>query len=301
MSFEKNLGEDNIMVSVCVLTYNHSQYIRQSLDGILMQQVNFKIEVLIHDDASNDGTEGIIKEYADKYPDIIKPLYEKENQWLKGRRGSAVFNFPRSVGKYIALCEGDDYWTDPAKLQKQVDFLDNNLEYSACQHHRMVLYPNGKCKVENLNEHIFTQCFLFRNILDEYYLNSTERAQTFNGDTFLEFYIKSTGKLHYLDFVGAVYRYSGEGIFSSLNLLKKKINSYSSYEKIIIFLKNSCYPYKEKMIQEAKSNLIETYWLLFTMDSKTYTLLNYLKLHIKYKTINYIQFKRLLKILLNRI
>jgi glycosyltransferase involved in cell wall biosynthesis len=89
-----------------------------------MQKTDFLFEVLIHDDASTDGTEEIIREYEVKYPDIIKPLYEKENQWVKGRKGSAVFNFPRARGKYIALCEGDDYWTDPYKLQKQVDILE---------------------------------------------------------------------------------------------------------------------------------------------------------------------------------
>ena len=97
----------------------------QCLDGFMMQQTNFAFEVLIHDDASTDGTTEIIKEYEAKYPEIIKPIYEEENQWVKGRRGSAVFNFPRAKGKYIAMCEGDDYWTDPLKLQKQVDFLES--------------------------------------------------------------------------------------------------------------------------------------------------------------------------------
>lgn len=117
------------LVSICTITYNHSQYIRECLDGFLMQKTNFAFEVLIHDDASTDGTEEIIREYEAKYPEIIKPIYEKENQWVKGRRGSNVFNFPRARGKYIALCEGDDYWTDPLKLQKQVDFLEGNPEY----------------------------------------------------------------------------------------------------------------------------------------------------------------------------
>ena len=119
-----------IVVSISCITYNHAPYIRQCLDGFMMQQTSFAFEVLIHDDASTDGTTEIIKEYESKYPDIIKPIYEEENQWVKGRRGSAVFNFPRAKGKYIAMCEGDDYWTDPLKLQKQVDFLENNPEYS---------------------------------------------------------------------------------------------------------------------------------------------------------------------------
>lgn len=122
------------LVSISCITYNHAPYIRQCLDGFMMQQTNFAFEVLIHDDASTDGTTEIIKEYEEKYPDIIKPLYEEENQWVKGRRGSAVFNFPRATGKYIAMCEGDDYWTDPLKLQKQVDFLEANPEYVMCSH-----------------------------------------------------------------------------------------------------------------------------------------------------------------------
>ena len=123
------------LVSISCITYNHAPYIRECLDGFMMQQTNFPFEVLIHDDASTDGTADIIREYAEKYPDIIKPLYEEENQWVKGRRGSAVFNFPRAQGKYIALCEGDDYWTDPLKLQKQVDFLESHPDYVMCSHH----------------------------------------------------------------------------------------------------------------------------------------------------------------------
>ncbi|MFA7493823.1 MAG: glycosyltransferase, partial [Proteiniphilum sp.] len=99
------------------------------LEGFLMQKTDFKYEILIHDDASTDGTTEIIKKYETKFPDIMKPLYEDENQWIKGRRGSTVFNYPRAKGKYIALCEGDDYWIDPLKLQKQVDFLEQYPEY----------------------------------------------------------------------------------------------------------------------------------------------------------------------------
>lgn len=126
------MGNESILVSISCITYNHAPYIRQCLDGFMMQKTNFAFEVLIHDDASTDGTTEIIKEYEAKYPDVIKPLYEEENQWVKGRRGSAVFNYPRAKGKYIALCEGDDYWTDPFKLQKQVDFLEANPEYGMC-------------------------------------------------------------------------------------------------------------------------------------------------------------------------
>lgn len=119
----------NYKVSICCLTYNHRNFIEKCLEGFLSQKVNFPYEILIHDDASTDGTADIIREYERKYPDIIKPIYETENQWEKGRRGSAVFNFPRAKGEYIALCEGDDYWIDKDKLQKQVSFLDENPDY----------------------------------------------------------------------------------------------------------------------------------------------------------------------------
>lgn len=115
----------DVLVSISCITYNHSPYIRQCLDGFLMQRTNFAFEVLIHDDCSTDGTTEIIKEYEAKYPDIIKPIYEEENQYQQGKpSGSAVWNFPRAKGKYIAMCEGDDYWIDPLKLQKQVDVLE---------------------------------------------------------------------------------------------------------------------------------------------------------------------------------
>lgn len=118
------------LVSISCITYNHAPYIRQCLNGFLMQECDFDFEVLIHDDASTDGTSEIIREYQEKYPNIIKPIIQTENQWSKGVRGINIkFNFSRAKGKYIAMCEGDDYWTDPLKLQKQVDFLEENAEY----------------------------------------------------------------------------------------------------------------------------------------------------------------------------
>lgn len=123
------------LVSICSITYNHAPYIRQCLDGFLMQKTKFKYEIIIHDDASTDGTAEIIKEYAEKYPDLITPIFQTENQYSKGLRGFyARFVYPRAKGKYIALCDGDDYWTDPLKLQKQVDFLEVNPEYVMCSH-----------------------------------------------------------------------------------------------------------------------------------------------------------------------
>lgn len=129
------IDNDLPLVSVSTITYNHKDFIGRCIEGVLSQKTNFKIEYLIHDDCSTDGTTEIVKRYAEKYPDVIKPMYETENQYCKGGPwGSIVYNYPRAKGKYIALCEGDDFWTDPYKLQKQVDFMESHPEYSVCFH-----------------------------------------------------------------------------------------------------------------------------------------------------------------------
>ena len=119
----------DLMVTIRCLVYNHEPYLRQCLDGFVMQKANFRFEAIVHDDASTDGSAAIIREYAEKYPDIIKPILETENQYSKKDGSLTRIMNAHTHGKYVALCEGDDYWTDPLKLQKQVDILENNEEY----------------------------------------------------------------------------------------------------------------------------------------------------------------------------
>ena len=120
-------------VSVICLTYNHRAYIEQCLQGFVMQKTDFPFEVIVHDDASTDGTADIVRKYTEAYPHIIKLIQQQENQWRKGKT-LKTFIYPILRGKYVAFCEGDDYWTDENKLQKQVDFLDNHPDYSICFH-----------------------------------------------------------------------------------------------------------------------------------------------------------------------
>ncbi len=123
---------NNIMVSILCTAYNHEKYIRQCLNGFMMQKTSFSFEVIVHDDASTDHTADIIREYEKKYPDIIKPIYQTENQFSKKIGIWKTFMIPKSKGKYLAVCEGDDFWTDEYKLQKQVDALENNSNCKMC-------------------------------------------------------------------------------------------------------------------------------------------------------------------------
>lgn len=129
----RNCGNE-LMVTIRCLAYNHEAYIRQCLDGFVMQRTSFRFEAIVHDDASTDGTAGIIREYAERYPDIIKPIFETENQYSKHDGSIRRIMNQHTRGKYVAMCEGDDYWIDPLKLQKQVDLLESNKEYSMCFH-----------------------------------------------------------------------------------------------------------------------------------------------------------------------
>lgn len=125
---------NNIEVSVYCLAFNHEKYIRRCLEGFVSQITNFKFEVFVHDDASTDKTAEIIKEFEVKYPNIIKPIYQKENQYSKKVKIVNTFILPKMTGRYIAVCEGDDYWTDKYKLQKQYDALEKNPNCFFCTH-----------------------------------------------------------------------------------------------------------------------------------------------------------------------
>jgi glycosyltransferase involved in cell wall biosynthesis len=150
---QKEINYEEIMVSICCIAYNHEKYISDAINGFLLQETNFKYEILIHDDASTDHTADIIREYSKKYPDTIHAFFQNENQYSKKIKILANFVYPHAKGKYIALCEGDDYWTDKNKLQFQVDFLENNRNYMGIAHN--VKYYNDPDNEKNINEEFY--------------------------------------------------------------------------------------------------------------------------------------------------
>ena len=126
-------------VSIICLTFNQEKYVRDCFEGFVMQQTNFPFEVLVYDDASKDGTPAIIREYAAKYPDLFKPTLYEKNNYSQGFGYVGLYTgINEAQGKYVAYCEGDDYWTDEHKLQKQVDFLETHPDYEVCAHETII-------------------------------------------------------------------------------------------------------------------------------------------------------------------
>jgi len=225
------------LVSIVCDSFNHAPYIKKCIEGFIIQKTSFLYEVLIHDDASTDGSAEIIRQYESRYPKIIKAIYQHENQYAKGIRIWPNYQFPRVKGKFIALCEGDDYWTDPLKLQKQVDFLEKNPEFSMCFHNSLVVYENSRKK-----PHLFTSIdkkeYDIQDIIQKNWFISTQsivfRTELYDkcewvnyvagGDIALQYILATKGKIGAINEVMAVYRKHNAGLTAKfkdgLNALK---------------------------------------------------------------------------------
>lgn len=249
--------DNNITVSVCCQTYNHKEYITKTLDSILMQKTNFVIEILLRDDASTDGTTAICKKYAENYPDKINLLVYDENQW---QLGVSPFrdNVLRAKGKYIAICEGDDYWIDPLKLQKQVDFLEANDNYGFVHTDTNVYHQNSGKLVENINRinkrnlvqldnpaedlilghyRIYTLSVLFKSaLLDNIDMKSPNKFKM--GDLPLWLTFTKFTKFYYLNESTAVYRKNEGSASNPLNKRAKLDFKISSKEVRLYFAKS---------------------------------------------------------------
>ena len=229
---EQAWPEDAIpVVSISCLAYNHEQFIRECLDGFLMQETTFPVEILIHDDASTDSTKNIIREYEAQYPHIIKPIYQIENQYSKVKHPDVIFVFPRAKGKYIALCEGDDYWTAPNKLQTQVDFMESHPHYSGCFHNVNIIYEDGSTSMHPIYAEPLKNTFTVQDLAPANVICTPSmlfRARLFPefpawyarvpvGDWPLHVLNAEHGDIGYIDQIFAVYRVHDGGVWSSMS------------------------------------------------------------------------------------
>lgn len=243
--------ERSLMVSICCLVYNHEPFLRECFDGFIMQQTTFPIEILVHDDASTDNSAEIIREYTAKYPDLFKPIYQTENQYSKGKGYVGMtLNIERAKGKYIAFCEGDDYWTDMFKLQKQVEFLEEHEEYVLAFHDAKIIDEKGNLITESKMKLYYTEkmchdwsefdlmcaytpptpTVIYRQtIISKALIEMQNAKRLINGDTIIASIVGKYGKGKFmLDISNSVCRVHTGGVWQMKSELYKKINSYKT-------------------------------------------------------------------------
>ncbi|WP_236974815.1 glycosyltransferase family 2 protein [Membranihabitans maritimus] len=265
------------MVSVCVQTYQHQDFIRQCLDGILMQETTFDIEILLGEDNSVDGTRDICTEYAKKYPDKIRLfLHHRENNISVSDRPTGRFNFTYNLfsarGKYIAICEGDDYWTDPLKLQKQVDFLESHPDYVICGHDAFIFDEKGtvqESKLPDSNKRdfhsedlqigvfILTLSACFRNVIEDI---PPHFMRVLNADSFLFSYLGQFGHYKYMpEIKPAAYRVHEGGMWSLVQKQEKLISNITTkYWKAMYFQSINKNEIKEAQMAKIIINIIDS-------------------------------------------
>lgn len=277
----------NPLVAIMSLTYNHEQYIRDALEGFVMQKTNFPFVAIVHDDASTDGTATIIREYAEKYPDIIKPIFETENQYSK-RDGSLTKIMREAIEatgtKYVALCEGDDYWIDPLKLQKQVDFLEANPEYGMC--YSRVRYFDQKSgrfkKIWGGSNQTFSELLskgntiptlstLFRRDIHEKYYDDVhpEFKNWPLGDYPIWLYFAHESKINFMPDVTGVYRVLSESASHTKNN-QKWIRFCKAYRDIRLYFANkyNCQTEYEEIIKYSYFRMLLRRYALNNNDLK---------------------------------
>lgn len=286
MKENKNLP----LVSVFCPTFNHEKVIHECIKNIIEQKVNFSFELIIHDDSSTDKTVEVIKEYKNKYPEVIKLILQKENQYSKGLGLIGEVFYPVAKGKYISFCDGDDYWSDPLKLQKQVDFLDLNPEFIGCCHNTKILRETIKDEsieeviVNDMQKDIFsindfTKGEAYFHTSSVMYRNDRNREELlrllslYRGDWFVSMAFASFGSIKYLDEVMSVYRIHEKGIWSELT---KQGQILKNLEAILKINKAFNYKYEKNLMElfsriyvESKiDNTIESLSSLFCEFSK---------------------------------
>lgn len=231
-----------MLVSVLMITYNHEKYIREALESVLMQQTDFSFELIICDDSSNDNTADAIDKTISYHPLINNIKFYRHEQNM-GMMQNLIFALRKCSGRYIAICEGDDYWTDPLKLQKQVAVLDKEAQYAMVITNRKVTNEDGTAYDElyekDYQKFIFTnadvikgfvpgtQTIMFRNFssLPDYL---EAHPEFYYGDRYITYFCSLFGSIFLLQEITAVYRMNGEGVWSTFTPIQK-LNKYTRF------------------------------------------------------------------------
>lgn len=215
------------LVSIFCITYNHANFIRDAIEGFLMQETTFPVEIFIHDDASTDGTVEIVKQYSEKFPGLFRTVFQTENQWSRGNKKILFDYLAKQRGAFIALCEGDDYWTNVHKLQKQVKTLELNKDSALCFHNAVMLQEGAEISNTSvMHQNLGRDVFETKDLLGPWFIPTASilyrRYQHFSmpnwlygcqsGDIPLLLLLSLEGNLRYLPDVMSVYRLHAGGM-----------------------------------------------------------------------------------------
>jgi glycosyltransferase involved in cell wall biosynthesis len=260
------------LVSISCITYNHEKFIRDAIEGFINQKTTFPVEILIHDDASTDKTADIIREYELQYPTLIKPIYQTENRYSQGKRVGS-YNRKRAIGSYIAICEGDDYWTDPLKLEKQIEILQSNSELSMCMTAAKRIYEDKQLPTTVIRANDSDKLYFLKDILSG---NPVHTATvvfrkknlenipknllfSFNFDYVMWVELARTGPIYYLNDITSVYRVHSGGIYSSLNQVDQIKSSLKTRYTILENIEPEYKVYLYRNIYSMNNRLINLY------------------------------------------
>jgi len=282
------------VVSICTITYNHEAFVAEALDSFLMQETDFPFEIVIDDDCSPDGTAEVINQYIKQFPNIIKANLREKNV---GMMPNFTENMKRAKGKYIALCEGDDYWTDPLKLQKQVDFLRDNIDTTMIFENAKIVNEKNTTSLELFNPKevaskfvepidliqakriVPTGSILFcrDDAIVDFFVNNSVLLV---GDTPLFLYLAKSGKIYYNNNISSIYRVHVGGVTSlSFHTLEtnKKFMAYYVFiqeyfkdlklDKIMNERRASRY-YQQAVIYKTNAQYTNMFKALFSMFVK---------------------------------
>lgn len=244
-------------VSICMLVYNHEKYISEAINSILNQKTNFPFELLIHDDASTDSSQKIIRNYELKFPNIIKAIYQKENQHSQSINPSVHYNYPRTQGEYISMCEGDDYWCDSYKLQTQVDYLDRHTEINFCFHQaKQISYFSSSLHTRTIGTYSThndiipfdktlyltngmiptASCMMRAEVKEKLRIFMKDRPHLTLGDRFMQFFGSYPNGSLYINKIMSVYRLGTEHSWSAS--IAKNPEHKIRHEKVMLLAYN---------------------------------------------------------------